>query len=95
MARVMLCFGYRPVDLQALHTAEDRQGLVLPIAHTLHKPSAGAQQTGYAVGEDVSSQEPCLHVGAPLCSAMCWLSPRKACALRGREGDCLMSLQGC
>lgn len=26
MTRVMLCFGYHPVDLQALYTAEDRQG---------------------------------------------------------------------
>lgn len=77
MAGVMLCFGYCPVDLQALHTAEDRQGLVLPITHTLPKPSAGAQQTGHAVGEDVSLQEPCLHM-AHLCAVPCVGSaPRK------------------
>lgn len=26
LTRAMLCFGYRPMDLQAFYTAEDRQG---------------------------------------------------------------------
>lgn len=89
MTRAMLCFGYRPVDLQALYTAEDRQGscyeeLAPYISQVLCLGCSAADWScsrgGFVVARARSSR------GTPLRSAVSQLSPRKVHALKGGEG---------
>lgn len=89
MTRVMLCFGYHPVDLQALYKAADRQGLCCeecaPYVSPVLGPGCSAadwkrSRGGFVIARARSSR------GTPLCSAVCWLSPGKVHALRGGEG---------
>lgn len=90
MTRVMLCFCSCPMDLRALYAAEDRQGscyeeLAPYVSQVLGLGCSAADWScsrgGFVIARARSSR------GTPLCSAMCWLGPRKVHALRGGEGE--------
>lgn len=75
ITRVMLGSGCNPVDLQALHIDKDRDKALLSRA-SLYV----GQQSSRAAAEDLSSQEPGLHV-AHLCAATAASAPGQAMAM--------------